>query len=83
MRINGTLVTAGLLSVAATAAITLGAAAVPAASPRIVLADNGIAVDPTTVEPGDGSLSSGQTLTPFDVQNPAIGRLAPAMLSAA
>ena len=82
MRINGTFVTAGLLSVAATAAITLGAAATPAASPRIVLADNGVAIDPTNVAPGDGSLSNGQTLTPFDVQNPAIGRLDPALLSA-
>jgi len=82
MRINGTYVTAGLLSVAATAAITLGAAATPAASPRIVLADNGVAIDTTNVAPGDGSLSNGQTLTPFDVQNPAIGRLDPALLSA-
>jgi len=82
MRINGTFVTAGLLSVAATAAITLGAAATPAASPRIVLADNGVAIDTTNVAPGDGSLSNGQTLTPFDVQNPAIGRLDPALLSA-
>ena len=47
-----------------------------------MLVDNGIAVDPTTVAPGDGSLGDGQILTPFDVQNPAIGRLDPALLSA-
>ena len=46
MRINGTFLTAGLLSVAATAAIALSAAAAPVAPPRIMLADNGIAVDP-------------------------------------
>ena len=37
---------------------------------------------PATVAPGDGSLSDGQILTPFDVQNPAVGRLDPALLSA-
>nr|WP_253848962.1 M15 family metallopeptidase [Mycobacterium asiaticum] len=31
---------------------------------------------------GDGSLPDGRPLTPFDVQNPAIGRLDPALLSA-
>jgi LAS superfamily LD-carboxypeptidase LdcB len=30
----------------------------------------------------DGSLSPGQTLTPFDVANPAIGRLDPRLLTA-
>ena len=32
--------------------------------------------------PGDGSLADGQVLTPFDVQNPAIGRLDPPLLAA-
>lgn len=82
MRINGTFATAGLLSVAATAAIALSAAAEPIVSPRITLADNTVAVDPSAVAPGDGSLRDGQILTPFDVQNPAIGRLDPALLSA-
>jgi LAS superfamily LD-carboxypeptidase LdcB len=31
---------------------------------------------------GDGALTPGQTLTAFDVQNPAIGRLQPALLAA-
>ena len=31
---------------------------------------------------GDGSLTAGQTVTAFDVQNPAIGRLEPALLTA-
>jgi zinc D-Ala-D-Ala carboxypeptidase len=31
---------------------------------------------------GDGSLADGTVLTPFDVQNPAVGRLDPALLSA-
>jgi zinc D-Ala-D-Ala carboxypeptidase len=33
-------------------------------------------------DPGDGSLPNGGTLTPFDVQHSAIGRLDPALLSA-
>jgi|APFre7841882724_1041349.scaffolds.fasta_scaffold192762_1 D-alanyl-D-alanine dipeptidase len=82
MRINGTFVTVGLLGVAATAAIALSATAAPVASPRIALADNTVAIDPTAVAPGDGSLGDGQILTPFDVQNPAIGLLDPALLNA-
>src|ERR1700754_4787348 len=31
---------------------------------------------------GDGSVADGTVLTPFDVQNPAVGRLDPALLSA-
>jgi zinc D-Ala-D-Ala carboxypeptidase len=82
MRISGTFLTAGLLSVATTATITLSATAAPAASPRISLTDNTVAADPATVGPGDGSLGDGQILTPFDVQSPAIGRLDPALLAA-
>lgn len=82
MRISSPFLPAGILGVAATAAIALSAAAVPVQAPRIMLADNGVAVDPATVTPGDGSLSDGQILTPFDVQNPAIGRLDPALLDA-
>ncbi|MET0474038.1 MAG: M15 family metallopeptidase [Mycobacterium sp.] len=33
-------------------------------------------------DPGDGSLSGGGALTPFDVQDPAVGRLDPRLLSA-
>lgn len=40
------------------------------------------AAQPAPVDPGDGSLSDDQVLTPFDVQDPAIGRLNPALLSA-
>jgi D-alanyl-D-alanine carboxypeptidase len=35
-----------------------------------------------SADTGDGSLSDGTLLTPFDVQNPAVGRLDPALLSA-
>ena len=45
------------------------------------LVDHTFPMDPAPVS-GDGSLADGQTLTPFDVQNPAIGRLDPALLSA-
>ena len=38
-------------------------------------------MDPTTY-PGDGSVPDGRTLTPFDVQYPAVGRLDPPLLSA-
>jgi LAS superfamily LD-carboxypeptidase LdcB len=33
-------------------------------------------------DPGDGSLPNGDALTPFDVQDPAVGRLDPALLTA-
>jgi D-alanyl-D-alanine carboxypeptidase len=49
--------------------------------PSIMLADHTIAMDPPA-DPGDGSLPGGDTLTPFDVQDPAIGRLDPGLLSA-
>ena len=37
---------------------------------------------PPPVVPGDGSLADDQLLTPFDVQNPAVGRLDPYLLAA-
>jgi D-alanyl-D-alanine carboxypeptidase len=49
--------------------------------PQIRLADHTVAMDPPA-DPGDGSLPDGDTLTPFDVQDPAVGRLDPALLSA-
>ena len=77
-----TFVAAGVLGVATTAAVVLGAAGVPAPAPRIMLADNTVSVDPPAVAAGDGSLADGQILTPFDVQNPAVGRLDPQLLTA-
>ncbi len=71
----------GLLSLAATAAAAAAIAAAPA-QPRIMLADNTVTIDPGTVSPGDGSLADGQVLTAFDVGNPAIGRLDPALRDA-
>jgi D-alanyl-D-alanine carboxypeptidase len=44
-------------------------------------ADHTVPMDPS-VDPGDGSLPNGRTLTPFDVQDPVIGRLDPALLTA-
>lgn len=82
MRLTATFVTACALGVAATGAVTLSAATVSAPVARIMLVDNTVAVDPATVAAGDGSLGDGQILTPFDVQNPAIGRLDPALLAA-
>ncbi|MGO9507463.1 MAG: M15 family metallopeptidase [Mycobacterium sp.] len=49
--------------------------------PPIRLADHTIPLDPAT-DPGDGSLPDGNALSPFDVQDPAVGRLEPALLSA-
>lgn len=82
MRLTATFVTACALGVAATGAVALSAATVSAPASRIMLVDNTISVDPATVAAGDGSLGDGQILTPFDVQNPAIGRLDPALLAA-
>jgi D-alanyl-D-alanine carboxypeptidase len=70
-------------------AVAVAAAAVtlswpqPAVSPTppITLADQTTAIGPPA-DPGDGSLPDGSTLTPFDVQDPAIGRLDPQLLSA-
>jgi hypothetical protein len=51
--------------------------------PQITLADHTFALDPAPpFDPGDGSLPNGGALTPFDVADPAIGRLDPALLSA-
>ncbi|OMC40315.1 peptidase [Mycobacterium sp. GA-1841] len=48
-----------------------------APAPQMRLAD-----DTVPMTQGDGSLPDGQVLTPFDVQNPAIGRLEPRLLAA-
>lgn len=79
MRIDVTVVAAGLLGAATTAVVLVGAAGSVTQTPRIALADNSVSVDPP---PGDGSLADGQILTPFDVQNPAVGRLDPRLLDA-
>jgi D-alanyl-D-alanine carboxypeptidase len=59
-----------------------GALGVSTPAPQIRLVDNSIRIDPAPADPGDGSLADGQVLTPFDVQNPAIGRLDSALLTA-
>ncbi|MCV7214863.1 M15 family metallopeptidase [Mycobacterium crocinum] len=79
MRIDVTVVAAGLLGAATTAVVLVGAAGSVTQTPRIALADNTVSVDPPA---GDGSLADGQILTPFDVQNPAVGRLDPRLLDA-
>ena len=70
------------LIVAFVAVVDVGAL-VPAdpPTPQIRLADHTVAMDPPT-DPGDGSLSGDGVLTPFDVQDPAVGRLDPTLLSA-
>ena len=73
-------------SVAVVVAILAGAAVgvfAPTAqpSPRLQLVDHTVAMDPPA-DPGDGSLSEGVAPTPFDVQDPAVGRLDPALLTA-
>jgi D-alanyl-D-alanine carboxypeptidase len=82
MRIDFSFAAAGMLGVATTAAVVLGGAGLSAPAPRITLADNTVSVDPPAVAAGDGSLADGQILTPFDVQNPAVGRLDPRLLGA-
>ncbi|QEN16782.1 M15 family metallopeptidase [Mycolicibacterium sp. ELW1] len=82
MRIDATSVSAVVLGAATTTALLVGAAGLPAPAPRIALADNTVSVDPPAVAAGDGSLVDGQILTPFDVQNPAVGRLDPRLLDA-
>ena len=57
-------------------AVALGS---PAAPPS--LADRSFPLAPP-VDPGDGSVPDGRTLTPFDVQYAAVGRLDPSLLSA-
>jgi zinc D-Ala-D-Ala carboxypeptidase len=69
------------VAVAATA-VALGLHTPPALpSLSIGLTDRSFPMDPTTY-PGDGSVPDGRTLTPFDVQYPAVGRLDPPLLSA-
>jgi zinc D-Ala-D-Ala carboxypeptidase len=82
MRIDVTFVAAGMLGVATTAAVLVGAAGVVSTAPRIALVDNTVSVDPPAIVAGDGSLADGQILTPFDVWNPAVGRLDPRLLDA-
>ncbi|WP_370369844.1 M15 family metallopeptidase [Mycolicibacterium sp. CH28] len=79
---NFTNTATGLASVVTTAAVALSAAATVPPAPRIRLADNTVSVDPPATAPGDGSLADGQVLTPFDVANPAVGRLDPRLLDA-
>jgi zinc D-Ala-D-Ala carboxypeptidase len=69
-------------AIAATA-VALGSHTPPApAGPSIGLADRGFPITPPA-DPGDGSApADGRTLTPFDVQYAAVGRLDPALLSA-
>ncbi|WP_375372714.1 MULTISPECIES: M15 family metallopeptidase [unclassified Mycolicibacterium] len=68
------MVGAGLASSVAALVALFGTSA---PTPQIRLVDDTIAMTQ-----GDGSLSDGQVLTPFDVQNPAIGRLDPRLLAA-
>jgi len=82
MRIKLT-VDAGLMLVAAAVATVVVSPAAPTRVAQVRLVDDTVAMDPTPpVVPGDGSLADGQVLTPFDVQNPAIGRLEPHLLAA-
>ena len=74
MRILGTI---GVLLAAA--AISVLPANPP--STHITLADHTVALDPPA-DPGNGSLPVGDALTAFDVEDPAVGRLDPALLSA-
>jgi D-alanyl-D-alanine carboxypeptidase len=55
--------------------------ATESATAQIRLVDNTIAMDPP-VDSDDGSLRGDEYLTPFDVQNPAVGRLEPGLLTA-
>jgi D-alanyl-D-alanine carboxypeptidase len=66
----------------AVAAMAAGALEAPAPlSHRAMLADKTVTVNPPA-DPSDGSLPNGVTLTPFDVQEPAVGRLDPDLLAA-
>lgn len=66
----------------AVTAMALGwfASAAPSGQP-VALVDHTVVMDPQ-LDPGDGSLPDGRTLSPFDVGDPAIARLQPALLSA-
>jgi D-alanyl-D-alanine carboxypeptidase len=71
-----------LVVVAAAIAIAFGLLGPPdQPGPPTRLADHSFPLDPP-VDAGDGSLPNGGTLTPFDVQHSAIGRLDPALLNA-
>jgi zinc D-Ala-D-Ala carboxypeptidase len=76
-------VDAGLLLVAAAVATVVATPGALTREPQVRLVDDTVAMDPPPpVVPGDGSLADGQVLTPFDVLNPAIGRLDPHLLAA-
>jgi D-alanyl-D-alanine carboxypeptidase len=78
------LVVVPIAAIAAAVAIAFGFLALPdPPGPAISLADHTVPMDPPA-DPGsnDGSLPDGDALSPFDVQDPAIGRLEPALLSA-
>jgi D-alanyl-D-alanine carboxypeptidase len=66
-------------------AVVLAATAVALASQTAAappsLAGRSLPLAPA-VDPGDGSVPDGLTLTPFDVQYAAVGRLAPPLLAA-
>ncbi|MBJ7341532.1 M15 family metallopeptidase [Mycolicibacterium sp.] len=62
-------------------AVALGAAPSDPPRPRIILADHTVAMDPPA-DPGNGALPDDDALTAFDVGDPAVGRLDPALLSA-
>jgi LAS superfamily LD-carboxypeptidase LdcB len=70
-----------VISVAAAAMAMAFVALTEQPGTQIRLVDHTVAMDPPA-DPGDGSLPDGDTLTPFDVQDPAVGRLDPALLSA-
>lgn len=65
---------------AAVAGFCLLQPALPSALP-IARADPTVVSDPPA-DPGDGSLPDDDALTPFDVGDPAVGRLDPALLTA-
>lgn len=68
--------------VVAAGAMALGVLQPPASpAPLVRLADHAVAVD-RPADPGDGSLPDGDALSPFDVQDPAVGRLDPQLLRA-
>lgn len=70
-------------AMAAAIAVAFGLLAPPdPPAPPTRLADHAVPLDPPPADPGDGSLPNGATLTPFDIQDPAIGRLDPALLRA-
>jgi D-alanyl-D-alanine carboxypeptidase len=67
--------------------LALAAAAVGVPGPadqtrEVRLLDNTVIIDPHAMAPGDGSHADGQIITPFDVWNPAVGRLDPLLLGA-